>query len=78
MQVRAKFYCSYKIPGYGGQVTVGLSAVYSPNPESENKAFSDSTPSGQINIVIAPGKPALDAFEIGKEYFVDFTEAPKA
>lgn len=73
MIVRGKFTVTSKIPGYGNQTTVGLSAVYSNDPASENKAFSDATPSGQINISIAQGKPALDAFEMGKAYYVDFT-----
>jgi hypothetical protein len=73
--VRAKFTVTSKVPhGYGG-TTVCLSAVYSSDPHSENKAFSDATPSGQISISIADGKPALDAFEMGKAYYVDFTPA---
>ena len=73
MTIRAKFVCSSLIPSYSNTTTVGLSAVYSSDPTSENKAFSDSTPSGQINISIANDKPALTAFEIGKSYYVDFT-----
>lgn len=72
MTIRAKFVCSSLIPSYY-TTTVGLSAVYSSDPTSENKAFSDATPSGQINISIANDKPALAAFEIGKSYYVDFT-----
>lgn len=73
--VRAKFTVSSKIPhGYGG-TTVTLSAVYSNDPHSENKVFSDATPSGQISISIADGKPALEAFELGKPYYVDFMPA---
>lgn len=78
MNVRAKFSVTSLIPGYGGNVSVGLSAIYASKTgvrAEENKAFSDVTPSGQINIVIAPDKPALQAFEIGKEFYVDFTPA---
>lgn len=71
--IRAKFTCNAKIPGYGNATTVHLNAVYSSDPNSENKAFSDATPSGQINISIANDKPALEAFELGKSYYVDFT-----
>jgi hypothetical protein len=73
--VRAKFTCNAKIPS-SGQTTVYLNAVYSNRDGSraeENKAFSEATPSGQISIVIAEGKPALDAFVIGQSYLVDFT-----
>lgn len=76
MTVRSKFICNAKIPGYGDQTSVHFNAVYSNSDGSraeENKAFSDVTPSGSITIVIAKDKPALDAFEIGKAYYVDFT-----
>lgn len=74
--VRAKFKVTSKISGYGGSTVVGLSAVYSSDPASENKAFTDATPSGTINIQIAEGKPALDAFPMGGEFYVDFTPVP--
>lgn len=76
--VRAKFTCNAKVPAYGS-TTVFFNAVYSNSDGSraeENKAFSDATPSGNIGISIADGKPALEAFEIGKSYYVDFTPAP--
>jgi len=38
----------------------------------ENKDFFQSTPSGKINV--ATIKP--DVFEVGKSYFLDFTEVP--
>lgn len=78
MNVRAKFTCNAKIPSYIG-TTVCFNAVYSNQDGTraeENKAFSDATPSGQINIVIANDKPALEAFEVGKSYYIDFTPAP--
>ena len=46
MSVRAKFHVTSKIPSYNNTTTVGLSAVYSSDPASENKAFTDATPSG--------------------------------
>ena len=77
MNVRAKFTCNAKVPAYGS-TAVYLNAVYS-NPDGsraeENKAFSDATPSGHIAISIADGKPALDAFVVGKSYYLDFTPA---
>ena len=74
--VRAKFVCNAKIPSYGDMTTVHLNAVYASKDgirSEENKAFSDATPAGTIAIVIAKGKPALEQFEPGKEYYVDFT-----
>lgn len=75
--VRAKFTCNAKIPSHGS-TAVFFNAVYSNRDGTraeENKAFSDATPSGNISLSIADGKPALEAFEIGKSYYVDFTPA---
>lgn len=72
--IRAKFVCNAKIPSYGS-TTVVLNAVYSSDPNSENKAFTDATPSGNIQISIADDKPALEAFQIGQAYYIDFTPA---
>lgn len=75
--VRAKFTCNTKIPS-GDQTTVYLNAVYSNRDGTraeENKAFSDATPAGSVQITIANDKPALGAFEVGKSYYLDFTPA---
>lgn len=75
--VRAKFTANAIIPGTT-QSTVFLNAVYSNKDGSrneENKAFSDATPAGMIQISIANDKPALQVFETGKSYYVDFTPA---
>jgi hypothetical protein len=40
----------------------------------ENKQFFASTPSGQITLSIV-NKAAADQLVLGKEYYVDFTEA---
>jgi hypothetical protein len=53
--------------------TLKLSAVYGGSPE--NKKFFRWTPNGQITIgVLNP--EAWAQFELGKEYYVDFTPAP--
>lgn len=55
------------------QRIVSLVPVYDSNPESENGKFFAATPSGRIEL----GVMNLDAaklFEIGKEYYVDFTQ----
>lgn len=72
--VRAKFNCGAIVPN-GSTSTVHLYAVYSSDPASENKAFCDATPSGVLSLSIQNDKPALAAFEPGKNYFLDFTPA---
>ncbi len=75
--VRAKFTCNAKIPT-AAQTTFYFNAVYSNKDgtrNEENKAFSDATPSGMIQICIAQDKPAVEAFEPGKSYYIDFTLA---
>lgn len=56
-----------------GTMNVNASAVYSEDPNSENKAFSDATPCGNLYLTIAAGKAAQENFEVGntKEYYVD-------
>ena len=51
-------------------------AVSSNDPNSENKKFWDATPSGKIELNLV-NPEAIKLFTIGKEYYVDFTEAPK-
>lgn len=53
---------------------VQLTAVYDPNPESENGKFFQATPSASISLNSIKGA-ALDAFEQGEEYYVDFIPA---
>jgi len=52
--------------------TVKLSAVY--DGSEENKRFFQYTPNGQITIgLLTPD--AWKQFDLGKEYYVDFTAA---
>ena len=67
MSVRCKFVCSFK----EGQ-SVHFSPVYSGS--DENKEFFQATPGGQIAFYTV-NQSALDQFEQGKEYYVDFTRA---
>lgn len=46
-----------------------FSAVYDGSPE--NEAFYDATPSGSLKI----GTYKEDIFEVGKDYFIDISEA---
>lgn len=72
--VRAKFRCTAKLPAaYNSDTLVHLSAVYSSDPKSENKAFTDATPSAYLQMQIAAGKPAADLFVLGQDYYLDFT-----
>jgi hypothetical protein len=77
-QVRAKFTVSCKKiwssteKGQSGEVV--LAPVYSTDPNHENKAFWDATPNGAITLGIN-NPPAFAAFELGQEYYVDFTRA---
>lgn len=55
--------------------TVKLSPVYqNGDPTHENSKFWQYTPSGQISLGCI-NLEAADAFELGKEYYVDFTPA---
>lgn len=60
---------------YSHQHKVKLGAVCSDT--GENKDFADATPSGECWMNISNGRPALDFFEPGAEYYVTFTKAPK-
>lgn len=70
--VRAKFRCVdvQDAPEYS-QKSVQFHVVT--DGCEENKSFSKYTPSGIINMIISYDTPAVDAFESGKEYYVDFT-----
>lgn len=75
--VRAKMACTELATYSGGGVKVKLGAVYSNDPNSENRAFSDATPSGSCEMMIQGGRPAIKLFEAGAEYFLDFTKVQK-
>lgn len=83
MTVRAKVVCNSVMPvvwdkekGPAG-VMVRFGGVYSDVPGSENKAFTDASPSIDFQIMIAADKPAASMFKQGQAYYADFTEAPK-
>lgn len=70
MSVRCKFVCSFK-----EGTSVHFSPVYSGS--EENKKFFQATPGGQIAFYTV-NESALEQFEQGKEYYVDFTLAENA
>lgn len=81
MSVRAKFKVgsySTSIQGQGENErevrTVHLNPVYDADKTSENGKFYAYTPGGHIELgTINP--EAWNQFELGKEYYVDFTPA---
>lgn len=76
---RAKMRCN-SITKSGNEkfpaVQISLGAVYSNDPESENRSFASATPSADVRINIDAGRPAAQAFELGAEYYVDFIKCP--
>lgn len=75
VMVRAKFIVT-SITRYGGEMTqIKLSPVMSGC--EENKSFAKYTPSGEISLSVSVPETAK-LFDIDKEFYVDFTEAPKA
>jgi hypothetical protein len=78
MTVRAKFYVTsiqhhhvHRAPGSGAMCAeVKMAPVYG----DENKPWSEATPQGQIQMTIT-NPTAIEAFELGKAYFADFTPA---
>ncbi|PVE25420.1 hypothetical protein DC522_05865 [Microvirga sp. KLBC 81] len=74
MNVRAKFKCQQIVRTHGnpeGSAEVRLTAATS---GEANKEWSKWTPSGSITMLIT-NPSAIEAFELGKEYYVDFTPA---
>lgn len=54
--------------------TIVLTPVYADDPQSENRRFWDASPSGEIKLgTINPA--AWQAFELGHEYYIDFSPA---
>lgn len=83
MNVRAKFFVSeikfFATPGSDqtAQVTlVPVFGTYGDGKDEENKEWSKYTPQGEIKMTIT-NPAAIDAFEVGQPYFVDFTPAAK-
>lgn len=79
MSVRAKFFVqsittskAWNGPGLMG--TVRLQPVTSGS--EENKAFYEATPAGQIELGTV-NHEALKQFNVGDEFYVDFTPATK-
>jgi hypothetical protein len=75
--VRAKFTVRNILKDQYGNAVVKLYAVYKGDESSpENKSFSNSTPSGSVELYIT-NPAAYEFFEklAGKYVYLDFTEA---
>ncbi|MGO7560552.1 hypothetical protein ACC754_14000 [Rhizobium johnstonii] len=76
--VRAKFRClsvthfADNGPDPTPQAEIRFTAVYG-NGE-ENKSWSKWTPSGELKMMVT-NPSAIEAFELGKSYYLDFTPA---
>ena len=73
-KVRAKFRCN-SIEKTEWNKNVKLTAVI--GNDGENKDFNDATPSGDLYIAIHGEVPAANFFEVGGEYYLDFSKAGK-
>lgn len=79
MTTRCKFKCTSRGETTGGKngglmYSYKFSPVYSDDPNSENKQFWDYTPSGSLEFQCVH----IGLFEVGKEYYLDLTEAVQA
>lgn len=80
--VRAKFFVEdirhNDVPGTDQYATISMKPVFGTyadgDPEGTNKSWSKWTPSGHLSITIT-NPSAIDAFEKGKAYYLDFTPA---
>ena len=71
--MRAKFRVEH-VKHYSESEEAVMHAVYGGSPE--NNQFSVATPSGELRMHIN-NPAALDLLKPGKEYYLDFTEAPE-
>ena len=78
MTVRAKFTVNSITRAKWGEQevqTIKLSPVYgNGDPEHENTKFWQASPSGSIELGTV-NEAAARQFELGKEYYIDFTPA---
>lgn len=77
MSVRAKFKCwsiqhNYSHSPTASAAQITLTPVF--GNEGENASWSQATPSGKIEMLIT-NPAAIAAFELGKDYYIDFTPA---
>jgi hypothetical protein len=77
-RVRAKFFVAelgtYTPNGAGGGKVVMQPVAQG---SEENKAFWEATPNGKLEMFV-DNPEAFARFQVGKEYYIDFTPAPRA
>lgn len=78
MGVVARFQCHTikafeNAEGIAQSKEVSFSAVYSADPESPNKQFTDSTPNATLTMLIT-NPNAYGWFRVGKQYDLTFEE----
>ena len=71
--MRCKFIC-IQIIEYTTMYNYNFSPVCSTDPDNENKAFWDDTPSGGLQFSIKKSRGKL--FTVGTEYYIDISEYP--
>lgn len=54
-------------------IDVELQPVFSDDPGDPNYSFSKATPTGEVRLTIT-NDAAFDAFKVGKQYLITFTE----
>ena len=79
MNVRAKFFVEdirhSDVPGTEQYASITMRPVFGSYGDGKvNESWSKYTPSGQLQITIT-NPAAIDAFEKGKAYYLDFTPA---
>lgn len=75
MSVRAKFQCSSVMIFQGESREYTFSAVYGKDG-TDNAQWSKWTPNGSL-IMTINNPECFDKFEVGEEYYLDFTKAEK-
>jgi hypothetical protein len=75
--VRAKFKVTQVGMPYGEVRTVVLTPQYDTSIE-EDKRFAKASPSGRLEITIDNPPAAAELAVLGKDFYIDFTEVPKA
>lgn len=70
--VRAKFVVDSITQHRGGKSVVLVPVT---SGSDENKSFWKYTPSGKLEMFMNEGVEAADAFAVGQEYYLDFTQA---
>lgn len=76
-KVRAKFKCINIDAQFHGTENVTFEPRYEDGDEAVNKAWSEATPTGKLEMTIT--NPALlGHYQAGKQYFIDIELAPEA